>query len=105
MRPLQNSKIQLWFRYFRTEKDVDYVTVYDGGDLSAPQIGRHSGDIPPETIVSTRNELLVTFLTDGSRTDSGFSLVFNVTVIGTGNGLYVHVIFVHYYMHLIEHFV
>lgn len=59
--------------------DFDYVDIYDGADFSAPHIGRFCGEITPDVIKSTGNNLFVNFVSDTSITHSGFTAFYWAT--------------------------
>ncbi|TAE31230.1 MAG: T9SS C-terminal target domain-containing protein [Candidatus Kapaibacterium sp.] len=59
-----NSVISLMFNKFNTEKDYDFVRVYDGADTNARLIGTFSGTTIPAMMYSTGKTLLVRFTTD-----------------------------------------
>jgi hypothetical protein len=67
------SQIKLSFVEFDLQPLVDYVRVYDGEDENSPVIGTYSGsNIPPE-ILSSGNQLYVSFHSDANSTsDQGF---------------------------------
>ena len=53
--------------------------MYDGGSMTSPMIGGYC-DFPPPDIITTRNEILINFLTNPyGFTDIGFKLVYNPT--------------------------
>lgn len=61
------SKITLNFNYFDTESPYDYVEVYDGASVSSAQLLlKHTGSTVPGAVVSSSNEMLVRFVTDGT---------------------------------------
>ncbi len=64
------SYINIEFKKFDTDPN-DVVTIYDGPTTDDPVIGTYSGTtIPPGTISSTSNQVLVTFVADGNATTS-----------------------------------
>ena len=54
----------------------DFVSIYDGSSTDSPLIGTYCGNVAPTNILSTGNELLITFTTDDSTALSGFSASF-----------------------------
>jgi hypothetical protein len=58
------STIELLFSSIALEQDYDFVTVYDGGDINAPVLGRFTGTDLPNRILSTGPEMTVQFTSD-----------------------------------------
>lgn len=54
-------KIEVVFQRFKTENGHDYLTVYDGTNINAPQIGTYSGTQMPDTLVATNAQGALTF--------------------------------------------
>ena len=52
----------------------DKVTVYDGVGDSATRLGRYCGSTLPGEIISNTNSLFVSFESDSSVTNDGFSI-------------------------------
>ena len=75
------TKIKIDFVVLDTDPD-DVVTIYDGGNDSAPVLGTYSGTtLPTETINSTGNEVYITFEADGDAvTGSGWKLEYKSVV-------------------------
>ncbi len=71
-----NVKLELVFLHFKTDSPADYVNVYDGGSPASPLIGTFSGSSLPSPIMSSSNNLFVTFTTDGSGTSDGFTATY-----------------------------
>ncbi len=78
--------ITLTFSSFDTEAGVDTVNVYDGTDSSASLLGRFSGNAIPPTIVSSSNNLYISFKTDASNNASGWSASYVSGVPGVNCG-------------------
>ncbi|XP_063970621.1 low-density lipoprotein receptor-related protein 3-like [Lytechinus pictus] len=80
----EGNIIQLRFVAFDVEQGYrrDYVTVYDGGSISADVIGYFYGyepsssHYPPTVIEGSGNRLYVTFVTDGTSTNTGFNATY-----------------------------
>jgi hypothetical protein len=71
----------LGFIKFRTDP-ADILTVYNGPTTSSPVLGTFSGTTcPTGTLTSTGPQMLVTFVSNSSVTDSGFLLSYNSTPI------------------------
>ena len=72
-----NATLELAFvGAFETERNTDFVYVYDGSSSSARLIGRFSGSSRPGTIVSSSNQLHVRFTSDSRYRHYGFKAVY-----------------------------
>ena len=72
-----NATLELAFvGPFKTERNTDFVYVYDGSSSSARLIGRFSGSSRPGTIVSSSNQLHVRFTSDSFSRYYGFKAVY-----------------------------
>ncbi len=61
------SSITLKFNAFCTEKDNDYLQIYDGKDTSAPKLGpRYSGSTSPGTVKCTDSFITFYFYSDNN---------------------------------------
>ncbi|KAI0218613.1 Ovochymase-2 [Lamellibrachia satsuma] len=60
----------------------DKVTVYDGVDDSATRLGRYCGTTLPGEIISNTNSLFVSFESDSSVTNDGFSIKYAAIIDG-----------------------
>ena len=69
----------LTFSRFNTEANFDYVTVYDGDNNNAAQLGRFHGETLPDPVQSHGNNMLVRFTTDASIAREGFLASFICT--------------------------
>ena len=69
------TALTLSFARFDVEQGFDYIKVYDGRNVRAPQLydGPRSGTDLPPTVSSTGPELLLTFHSDLSITENGIS--------------------------------
>ncbi|KAM3910115.1 procollagen C-endopeptidase enhancer 2-like [Leptodactylus fuscus] len=79
----KNQVIELTFGKFDVEEDsycrYDYLAVFNGGTTdNNRQIGKFCGDVPPKTIYSDGNEMLVQFVSDLSVTADGFEVVYRM---------------------------
>ncbi|WP_422089875.1 CUB domain-containing protein [Tenacibaculum ovolyticum] len=83
IQPSNGGTVTLNFDSFNTEKKYDSVTVYDGVDASAAQLGSFSGSTIPSDVTSTGNAMFVKFTSDGSINKAGWSANYtsNVAVI------------------------
>ncbi|KAH9496286.1 hypothetical protein Btru_018010 [Bulinus truncatus] len=73
--PPQNPRI---FSDLNLECGYDYVTVYDGNNISAPQLGRHCQK-PFGSLLTTSNTMYITFTSDSIVQYKGFMATFNAT--------------------------
>ena len=75
----------LFFRFNAFELEAhrtcqfDYVDVYDGGDLSSPSIGRFCGEVIPDVLRTTGNQMLIHFVSDWSVSRGGFTATYRTT--------------------------
>ena len=70
------ASITLTFTSFRTE-DFEFVKVYDGEDENAPVLGEFEGSSLPPTVTANSGKMFITFETDFSGTDAGWSANFS----------------------------
>ena len=63
------SHITLTFEKFRTDP-ADIVTVYDGPTTSSPVLGTYSGTTKPTGTVTSGPQMLITFISNSTVTDS-----------------------------------
>ncbi|UYV64840.1 BMP1 [Cordylochernes scorpioides] len=73
-------RVSLRFLTFELEQEqecsYDLVAVYDGGEESAPLLGRFCGNKLPPEVVSTGFALMLRFRTDDTITNKGFSAAY-----------------------------
>ncbi|XP_071083618.1 mannan-binding lectin serine protease 1-like [Haliotis cracherodii] len=72
-----NKRVKLEFDDFSLEKEpceYDYLTIYDGHSSASNVLGTYCGRRAPQYIVSSTNNLLLYFHTDGYVNEKGFSL-------------------------------
>ncbi|XP_061178089.1 cubilin-like [Saccostrea echinata] len=85
------SVITLTFSAFDLEGSsnciYDYLTVYDGGSMQSPLLGRFCGPQIPGPLSSTQNMMTVRFVTDGSTHNTGFQASYTSTAAGCGGML------------------
>lgn len=65
------TRIKLDFSSFDLETDYDFLWIYDGGNVFAPQIGRWN-TMSPGTVISSGNVLCVEFRSDCATTADGW---------------------------------
>ena len=53
------------------------MTIYDGGSSSSPMIGKYCGTLIPHSHVSSSNDILIDFHSDGVETRPGFKIEYN----------------------------
>ncbi|KAI0216120.1 Ovochymase-1 [Lamellibrachia satsuma] len=75
----RHSRVQLRFMYLDVEPDYDgvcydHVGIYDGTTTSAPLLARVCGNKLPPDVYSSKNSLLVDFVTDITYTWTGFKI-------------------------------
>lgn len=74
--------ILLEFDLFTTQSAYDFVTIFDGPDTSATNLGSWSGRFKPPALSSSSNELYVIFTSDSSVTLSGFEASYTTYYVG-----------------------
>ncbi|QKX03629.1 T9SS type A sorting domain-containing protein [Aquimarina sp. TRL1] len=85
IRPENGGTVTLRFDAFNTEANYDFVTIYDGENTAAPQLGRFSGRTIPAAITSTGNAMYVQFTSDEIITASGWSARYEANDQGNNN--------------------
>ena len=55
----------------------DSLTIYDGSSSTSPMMGMYWGYSIPPSHVSSSNEVLIKFQSDGSVTEAGFQMEYN----------------------------
>lgn len=72
------SRIKLKFASFDLEETTrcsyDYLSIYNGADVSSPLVGRYCGRSRPNDVVSTGNKLYLRFVSDARNVGKGFKL-------------------------------
>ena len=56
---------------------LDSLTIYDGDSSTSPMMGKYCGDSIPPSHVSSSNEVLIHFQSDGSVKRAGFKMEYN----------------------------
>jgi len=66
--------VKLYFDNFNTESGADILNVYDGTSTSDPLLATFDGSLsnPDTTVTASGDEMLITFVSDASNTESGF---------------------------------
>ncbi|MDC7997797.1 CUB domain-containing protein [Gilvibacter sediminis] len=68
------SPMSLYFTSFNTESCCDFLTIYDGADATATEIGTYSGgDLFQQQIDGTGDSLTLVFTSDFSVTEEGWT--------------------------------
>ena len=57
----------------------DKLTIYDGGSITSPMLGKYCGDSLPPSQISSSNQLFFHFHSDELDTATGFKLEYNAT--------------------------
>lgn len=70
--PKDALTVTLNFPKVKTQKNKDYIAVYDGPDNTAPLLSTLSGDTTAMSITSTGATVMVQFVSDDVTTDSGW---------------------------------
>ena len=83
IRAPSDMRIQLKFLSFRLDngkdyKCSDYVSVYDGGFVKFPLLGRYCGFILPPNHFSSGNQLLIRYHAKSSLDEKGFTVAYNM---------------------------
>ncbi|MBU2711381.1 C10 family peptidase [Zooshikella harenae] len=73
IQPSTTGQLKLQFQSFKTERNHDFVTIYDGTTTAAPVIGQYHGSSLPGTISSQSGRLLVHFTSDDIVSDKGWT--------------------------------
>ncbi len=81
IQPNNALSISLSFLDFNTEKDADYVVVYDGADASAPVLASFSGDSISGTVTSSGGSMFVEFYSNQTIKASGWTAEYT-TILG-----------------------
>ena len=68
--------VTLSFSAFDIEPTNDTVTVYDGGSITTPLLGRFSGTAIPANLTSTSNEMFIQFKSNATISGPGFDASF-----------------------------
>lgn len=76
-----NVAVRLNFTNFDTEAINDTVTIYDGTSTTDPILATFSGSITPPIITSSGGAMLVTFKSNGSITNNGWSAFYQTQPI------------------------
>ncbi|MCX6137527.1 MAG: T9SS type A sorting domain-containing protein [Ignavibacteriales bacterium] len=71
--PSNATQITLSFSSFDTEKDYDFVTVYDGANTAASKLGKFSGNGIPPALKSSQGVMLIEFSSDWYTVGKGWN--------------------------------
>jgi Zn-dependent metalloprotease len=74
------DSISLSFSSFSLES-FDYLTIYDGDNVGAKELGRFTGSSLPRTVVARSGKMLLKFTSDNSVTYQGFVASWTSTVL------------------------
>lgn len=75
MASIVNALIFLSHR-FQTELGYDILEIHDGPNLLSPLIGSFNGTQVPQFLFSSSNFLYLLFITDNSRSNVGFKILY-----------------------------
>lgn len=70
--PANAQDVTLDFTSFNVELNWDYLFIYDGNSINAPQIGSYTGSNSPGTITSSGSALTIEFRSDCATTAPGW---------------------------------
>jgi subtilisin-like proprotein convertase family protein len=76
--------IFIYWNYFNTREN-DIFKIYDGNNSLAPLLVEFSGSSVPDYLVSTGNEVYITYITDATERSQGWELVYQSVLVGTSN--------------------
>lgn len=82
IQPPGAEALRIVFEEFRTERLFDQVFVYDGPTEGSALLGRFSGTMLPDEIITSQGSALIVFQTDESSTESGWRLYYESTGSG-----------------------
>ncbi|CAB1321255.1 unnamed protein product, partial [Coregonus sp. 'balchen'] len=68
--------VKISFDRFQTELSYDFLEVHDGPNLLSPLIGSFNGTQAPQFLFSSSNFIYLLFITDNSRSNSGFKIFY-----------------------------
>ncbi|WP_168203978.1 C10 family peptidase [Aliikangiella coralliicola] len=70
--PRGASSVTLNFSEFKTERNYDFVTIYNGESTNAPILGKFSGNSVPNAITADSGKMLIHFTSDDIVTEDGW---------------------------------
>ncbi|BFZ01255.1 hypothetical protein BsWGS_04294 [Bradybaena similaris] len=76
------------------ECSYDYLAIYDGTNITAPQLGKFCGPTLPDPITSSSNSIYVSFFSDASVQREGFTIKHDVKCGATLQALETEQVFV-----------
>lgn len=79
--------INIDFTWLRTEKDIDFIYIYQGSTTSDPLVVSISGYTAPSTIQIWGSSALLWFVSDGLFRDQGFEAVYTTSMAGIEEAL------------------
>ncbi len=78
----EGQKIRANFLHFKTQPNVDILSIYDGSSTNAPLIGNYSGQQIPDTITATNSEGTLTFSFTSNTYITYYGWVATLTCVG-----------------------
>lgn len=76
IQPAGAEKVLLQFTNFKTESNNDVVSIYDGTSTSATLLGSYSGSETPPLLVANSGKMFITFSSDASIQELGWSATY-----------------------------
>lgn len=88
IQPANAQSITLAFSAFVTESYYDGVTIYNGANSSAQQLGQFSGSSLPPSVTSTGGSMFIDFVSDPSVREQGWTASYtSSTITGVGDAM------------------
>ena len=75
--------VKLSFNSFWTDRDNDFVRVFDGNSTNSPLLLSVSGNTRPSDVTSSYHQMLVVFSSDDANVRSGFEAIFQSLLLTT----------------------
>jgi len=80
------TSITITFNKFETEAGSDFVTIYKGSNTNDSIVAQYSGTDVPPAVTIPGNRALMTFVTNGSTSKSGWFATYTTTSMAWCNG-------------------
>lgn len=81
--PTNGQNIVLSFTSFDTENNFDFVTIFDGPNVTSPVLGNYSGSGIPASVTSTGPSMFVQFTSDATIVSQGWDASYTTTTTGS----------------------
>jgi hypothetical protein len=82
IQPPGANSVTLHFTQFSTEKDYDFVKIYDGSSAYSPLLGIYSGTNLPADLTTSSGAVLLRFVTDDFVNNTGWTLNYTTNNAG-----------------------